>query len=114
MRTGQTWGLTWMLSRASGSAAGADNSGIDKPKIVAQASVLLQVFQQVRENIGPRAIAAPSSEAAIDRFPRAVALRNVSPGGAGVAAPQDAVEKAVVILKGSATTSAVNAVREKR
>lgn len=45
----------------------------------------------------PDARLAPAVEAASDRPPGAVALRQVTPGGAGAEEPQDAVEDAAMV-----------------
>lgn len=95
-------------------AAGADDSGIDEPQGVAETPLTFEVFQQVRENPSPGAVFTPASEAAVDGFPRAIALGNVTPRGAGVEAPQDAIEEALMILPGPATTVLVRRVREER
>src|SRR5205085_8244637 len=68
--------------------AGADDRGIDEPQFAAQLAVPLQVFQQVREGPGPRAIAGPAPEATVNRLPRAVPLRDVAPGSPRVEAPE--------------------------
>jgi hypothetical protein len=81
---------------------------------VAETPLTFEVFQQVRENPSPGAVFTPASEAAVDGFPRAIALGNVTPRGAGVEAPQNAIEEAMRILPGPATTVLVRRVREKR
>src|SRR5216683_2632786 len=113
-RAGKVRNLAWMLLCSRRSATRADYSGIDKPEVVAQAPALRQVIQQVGKDIGPSAIAAPATEAAIDGLPRAEVVRDVAPGSAGVKTPKDAIENAVVILKRASAMSAVNSMREER
>lgn len=81
---------------------------------MAQAALTLKPFQQVGEDPSPGAVFPPASEAAVDGFPGAIALGDVTPRGAGVEAPQDAVEEALMILPGPATTALVRRVREER
>jgi hypothetical protein len=58
--------------------------------------------------LAPGAIAAPASEAAVDRFPRAVGFGDVSPGGTGVQTPEDAIEDAVMVFPRTAAAGVVS------
>jgi len=93
-------------------STGANDRGIHQPKVVAQAPPLFQILQEMGKDLGPRAIAAPAPEASINSLPATEGPRNVTPRRPGVQAPQDAVEDAMVIFKGSAAATAVSALRE--
>src|SRR5207245_4478217 len=94
--------------------AGANDGSIDEPQIATQAAAMFQVLQQVREDFCKCPVATPASETPVDGLPRTVAFRNVPPGSAGVKAPQDSVEEAVVVFQGSATAAVVHPVWEER
>jgi hypothetical protein len=110
----QAGDLRRLLFRAGGGATGADHRGIDEPQVVAETAAPLQVFQQVGEDLGPGAVLAPAAEAAVDGFPGAVGFGDVPPRGAGVQAPQDAVEEAVMIFQGPTAAAVVRRVGEER
>jgi len=55
------------------------------------------------EDALPRAVARPADEAIKAGLPRAVTLGNVTPGGAGLEAPEDAVDDAAVVGVGVPT-----------
>src|SRR5262249_51371706 len=110
--TGQLGNLVRMFLRPRGRTAGANDRGIDQPEVVAQAAALFQVFQQMREDLGPGTITAPTAEAAVDGLPRAIPIGDVPPGSAGMEAPQNAVNDAVVILPRTAAPTVVSPMRK--
>src|SRR6201987_1006269 len=95
LRPGQARHLSGMVFGPRCGPAGPDHGRIDEPKVVTQAAPLLQGVEQGGKDLRPGAVAAPSSEAAVDGFPRAIDFRDVSPGGAGVEAPEDTIEDTV-------------------
>ena len=56
------------------------------------------LFLQLLEHLLPDASLLPAIEAAVDRLPGTVALRQVSPGRPGTQYPKDAVEDGAVVL----------------
>ena len=77
------------------------------------AALVFEVFQQVREDLGPSTVATPAPEAAVDGLPGAIALGDIAPGGTGVQTPKDTVKDASVILQGAPATLMMRRVREK-
>jgi hypothetical protein len=110
--TGQLGNLVRMFPRPCGRTAGANDRGIDKPEVVAQAAALFQVSQQMREDLGPGTVTTPTSEAAIDGLPRAIPIGDVPPGSTGMQAPQNTVKEALVILQRTAAPTVVSPMRK--
>ena len=108
----QTGNCTRIISCSSRSAAGAYDGGVDEPEVATQATALLKIFQQMREDFCKCPVATPTPEASVNSLPRAVVFWDVSPGSAGVKAPQDSIEEAVVIFQGPATAAVVYPVWE--
>jgi hypothetical protein len=74
--------------------------------------MLVEVVEQGGEDLGPGAVEAPAAEAVVDGLPRAVAARDIAPGGAGVQAPEDAIEEAAMRPPRVAFAAVVSQVRE--
>jgi hypothetical protein len=89
-----------MLLRTAGGAGGADDGGVEEPKVAAQATVPLEVVEQVGEDRGPGAVAAPAVEPVVDGLPGSIAFREVAPGSTRVEDPEDAVEEIAMGLPG--------------
>src|SRR5215831_12588206 len=102
-RVGTTSGFFFRPARGP---AGANDGGINEPQRVTQATLAFPLFQQPREDSSPGAVAAPPPEPGIHALPGSVAFRDVAPGGARVEAPENAVDNAAVILRGT-TAAAV-------
>src|SRR5690348_7485584 len=88
-----TGGVPGFFFRPGGGPAGADDGGIHQPQVAVDEALLVQAQEQGIEDLGPGAVLAPAAEAVVNRLPGAVALGDVRPGGAGVEAPEDAVDE---------------------
>jgi hypothetical protein len=89
-----------MFLGTAGGAGGADEGGVDEPQVAAQAPVPLEVVEQRGEDLGPGAVATPAVEPVGDGLPGSIAFREITPGGAGVEDPEDAVEQVAMGLPG--------------
>src|SRR5207302_10765185 len=78
-RLGTTSGFFFRPARGT---AGADDGGIDKPQRVAQATLVFLLFQQLREDPSPGAVASPTPETGRHALPGTGAFGDVPPGGA--------------------------------
>jgi hypothetical protein len=94
--------------------AGANDGGIDEPQRVAQATLVFPFFQQLRQDLRPRAVTSPAPEPALHASPGTVAFRDVAPGGAGVESPEDAVDNAAVILRWPTATAVMPRLGQER
>jgi hypothetical protein len=93
-------------------AGSADDRGIHAPEVTTELAVLVEVVEQAGEDPHPGTVDPPASEAVINRLPRAVAWRDVAPGGTGVQAPEDTVEEPSMGLPRVSPSALVAQVRE--
>src|SRR5262249_45887119 len=98
--------------RPGGGAGSPNDGGIDQPQVTVDEALLVQPQQEGVEDLGPGAVLAPAVAAGVDRLRRAVAVGDVRPGGAGVQAPQDAVDDGAVVFPRVPRPAAVVAVGE--
>src|SRR5439155_23063185 len=82
--------------RPGGGPAGADHGSIDQPQVAVDEPALVEAQQQGVEDPGPGAVLPPAVEAVVGGLPGAEASGEVTPGGAGVQVPEDAVDHAAV------------------
>src|SRR6185503_15295262 len=87
---------------AGGVLVSANDRGIDKVQIPVDFAPRVRLSLKGAEDAVPNPRPTPSVEAARHRSDRAVALRQIAPGGAGAVDPQHAAHHAAVIMIGSA------------
>src|SRR3954463_6161021 len=87
---------------AGGVLVGPNDRGIDKVQIPVDLAPRVRLSLKGAEDAVPNPRSAPAVEAARHRSDRAIALRQVAPGGAGAVDPQHAAHHAAVIMIGSA------------
>src|SRR5262249_3419134 len=88
-----------LFFRGSGSRpAGADGGAIDAPQVEVDESLLVQLPLERLQDAVEQTAATHLGEAVVDRLPVAVALGQITPGGAGVQPPEDAVEDGAIVL----------------
>src|SRR5262245_10253617 len=80
------------------SLVGADDAAVDEEQVPVDPAVGLALGLQVLQELLPQAVAGPLAEAVVDGRPRAEALGEVAPGGAGGQDPEDAVEQEAVVF----------------
>jgi hypothetical protein len=81
---------------------GANDRGIDKVQIPVDLAPRVSFNLKGREDAVPNTRSTPAIEAARHRSDRAVALRQIAPGGAGAVDPHHAAHHPAVIVIGSA------------
>lgn len=74
------------------------DSTVDEMDFPLNIAFLVRLFLHALEEFLPQSFFAPFVEAAEDRLPRTVPLRQVSPGSAGPQDPQDTVDDLAMIL----------------
>jgi hypothetical protein len=62
-----------MFLRPAGGTGSADDGRVDEPQVAAQASVPLEVVEQMGQDLGPGAVATPAVEAVVGSRPRSIA-----------------------------------------
>src|SRR3954451_14980160 len=87
---------------AGGVLVSANDRGIAKVQIPVDLAPRVSLSLKAGEDAVPNTRSAPAIEAARHRSDRAIALRQVAPGGAGAVDPQHAAHHAAVIMIGSA------------
>src|SRR6267154_932519 len=105
--------LPWWACHVAGAGsrtAGPNDGTIDTPQVVVDSPLIIQFVQQGGNEANPGAVFTPTVEELEHRLPGAVAFREITPGGAGVQDPQDAVEQGPRIVEGMAHLTVVSTV----
>src|SRR3954471_4129084 len=87
---------------AGGVLVGANDRGIDNVQIPVDLAPRVRLSLKGGEDAVPNTRSAPAIEAAPHRSDRAIALRQIAPGGAGAVDPQHAAHHPAVIVIGAA------------
>ena len=98
--------------RPSRRPAGPDDGAIDTPEVVVDLALVVQFVQQRGDDPDPGAVRPPPVEAFEDRLPGAVAFREVTPRGAGMEDPEDAVDDRTGSVKRVAYLAVMSTVRQ--
>src|SRR5262249_53732435 len=95
-------------------AACPDNGTIDAPQVVVDFILVIEFVEQRSNEADPDTGFTPAVEELKDRLPGALAFREITPGGAGMQDPQDAVEQRSRIVEGTARLMVVRAMWQQR
>src|SRR4051794_23374255 len=114
LRPPSTRGPLAFFFRPGRRPAGPDDGAIDTPEVVIDEALVVQLVQQRGDNVNPGAVLAPGVEAVPDGLPRPVTLGEVTPGGAGMQDPQDAVDDGAVVPGGPPGLTVVGWVGKQR
>jgi len=92
--------------------AGPDDRGVATPQVVIDLTSVIEFVQERGDDPDPSAVRPPAVEALVDRLPRAIALREVAPRGAGMEDPQDAVDDGTGIAEGATGPTLMRPMRQ--
>src|SRR5215813_3275636 len=94
------------FSPSSGSPTCPDDGTVDTPQVVVDLLLVIQFVEQRGDDANPCAIPAPVVEPGENGLPRSVALREITPGSAGVKGPKNTVDDRSVVLRWSSRLTA--------
>jgi len=100
--SGGSPGGRFFFRRPGGRAGGPDVGAVDAEQVGVDQPGFVEPQLQALDDLVQQAAAAEVAEAVVDGLPGAEALGQVAPRGAGVQAPEDAVEHQAVVLPLSA------------
>ena len=75
----QTRTMMVMVASATCGTSRTDNGTVDAPQIMVEASLIVLLIQQGRQNAGPGAILSPAFEADIDSIPFTIGFGEIAP-----------------------------------
>jgi hypothetical protein len=101
----------WLLTGSARRPTRSNNGAIDAPQAMAEATVALQVVEEMREEFGPGAIRSPTIKAVVDSLPWAIAFGNVPPRGSRVQDPENTIEQTMMGHPGMAFATVMGRVR---
>ena len=108
----QLLGAARVFFRPRRRLAGPDDGAIDTPEVVIDLPLVVQFVQQRGDDTAPSAVRPPPVEAPEDRLPGTVTFREVTPWGAGMEDPEDAIDDRSKIVKGMACLAVMSTVRQ--
>ena len=91
---------------------GSNDRAIDTPKVVVDLTPVVEFVQERGGDADPGAVLTPPIEGREDRLPGAVTLGEITPGGAGMEDPEDAINDRPGIVEGVACAAAMSPVRQ--
>ena len=105
-------GLLGFFFRPRRRTTGPNDRTIDTPKVVVDLAAVVEFVQERGGDADPGAVLTPPVEGREDRLPGAVAIGEITPGGAGMQDPEDAINDRPGIVEGVACAAAMSPVRQ--